>query len=343
MRKLDDITLVAKVLQNDEEAFNEIYRRYHKLVRYIAFQLTRNSADADEVLQDVFVQVQKSLKDLKDPKNLKAWISRITYSKAKLLFRSRKDVYLDSDKIEVLYNKLEDRMEYLPSEKAKYQANFDVLYKCILTLSDDYREVISLFYFGQMSLKEIIAILNIPEGTVKSRLLYAKKNLRKAIVAYEERTQDKVRFHSLSTALMGLGFCMVGKKPVSLFLFKTRIKELSFLQTSAVVATAVSVSVVAGSTINHLVQDRKDVNKEAFVSNFKVVNYQGEEITTPKQAYKTLLDWADCEVEMKEKTKQEYLEIEPVFHALQSYGEGYYDLLVQFNWSTQFSKSIQNK
>ena len=55
--------LIKQAQNHEEAAFNELYRRYVKLVRYIAFHLTKNNTDTDEVVQEVFIQVQRSIQD----------------------------------------------------------------------------------------------------------------------------------------------------------------------------------------------------------------------------------------------------------------------------------------
>ena len=140
--------LIRKAQNQDEEAFNELYRRYYKLVRYIAFGLTKSNADTDEIVQEVFLQVQRSIKDLKDANLFKAWLSRITYSKAKMLFRKNRDCYMEDKYLDILHGKEEVREEYLPHKQNRHHSDMDVLYQCMQRLKPAYREVLILYYFS---------------------------------------------------------------------------------------------------------------------------------------------------------------------------------------------------
>ena len=107
--------------------------------------------------------------------------------------------------------------------------------------------------------------------------------------------------------------------------------------TKAALVGAVCVSAMIGV---HAVLNDQNNDTSADVQEtkkqFQPVHYRGEWIDTPKKAYIVLIRWADCEVEMRQKTKAEFDEVMPVYHALTAFGEGYEDLLKKYGWDDQF-------
>lgn len=342
MKKAKLPVLIAQLQLHDEEAFNEIYRRYHKLVRYIAYGLTKNHADTDEVVQEVFLQVQKSINDLKEPAQFKAWLSRITYSKAKMLFRKNKDHYMDDEYLDLLQSKEESRAEYCPQKRIHHQSDLDVLYECIGNLKPQYREVLILFFFSQLSIKEIAIMTESPEGTIKSRLLYAKKYLKAEIEKYEEVNDITLSFQgkTLEAALFVFGSSLV-KEPV---LFSVPYLRITIPTSSILSAVKLSLAAVIGCStvfgVKAWIDSDRSITHDTDTQKkqFHALEYHQEMISTPREAYRVLIDWADCEVEMKAKSEQEILEILPVYEALVDYQGGYHDLLNRRNWHQLFNK-----
>lgn len=341
MKKAKLPELIQKMQQQDEAAFNEIYRRYHKLVRYIAYGLTKNHADTDEVVQEVFVQVQRSINDLKEPAQFKAWLSRITYSKAKMLFRKNKDHYMDDEYLELLQNKEEIREEYCPQQNIRHQSDLAVLYECMGHLKPQYREVLILFFFSQLSIKEIAKITEAPEGTIKSRLLYAKKYLKAEIEKYEQVNGIKLSFRSksLEAALFAFGSSLISEAPVyTIPYLKITIPTSSILAGVKLSLAAVCCFSTIFGVKAWIDQERDITHTDTQKKEFRSLEYQQQMITTPREAYTVLIDWADCDVEMREKSDEEIQEILPVYEALYEYQGGYHELLNRRNWHQLFNK-----
>ena len=95
LNQMSDARLVKEIQQGNETAFNELYERYHKLVYYVAFQMTNCEADAEEIKQEVFIKVIRHINDIKDAKSIKYWLTTITHNECKHLFRSNKDKGMD--------------------------------------------------------------------------------------------------------------------------------------------------------------------------------------------------------------------------------------------------------
>lgn len=353
MKKKTLPALVELVQQNNEEAFNELYRRYYKLVRYIAFGMTKSDADTDEIVQEVFIQVQKSIKNLKDPELFKSWLSRITYSKTKMLFRKKKEVTMQDQYLDVLHNQKEIRQEYVPNMKLRHDSDMEVLQQCVYNLKPNFREVLILYYFSQMNIKEIAEVTGDPEGTVKSRLLYAKKYLKIEVEEYAKKTGEHITFHgrSLEAALSLCGLSLIegAHKPILSFNHIT-IPTSTLLMTAKL--SLASVLAFGGAYTfydynnrnnqkNILNQVPPNTEQNKTTKEFIPVEYQGTLITTPREAYKALITWADCEVEMRDKTKEELKEANKLYQSLMQFGEGYAQLLERRNWDIAFESYVE--
>lgn len=336
-------SLVEGVKKHDEAAFNELFRRYHRLVHYIAFQLTKNEADADDVVQETFLQVQASIHNLKDPNLLKAWIGRIAHSKSITLLRKKKDQQMSDKQSNYLSNQMEVRQEFCPNEQSHHTTDMEVLHQCISELKLPYREVLILYYFVQLSIKEICGILQLPEGTAKSRLLYGKKNLKEKIDLYERTNHVKVTFHetALESMLLTAGSAMVitSSKSGILHFKNITIPTSTILMSMKILAVATLVTgITVGGYRTYQSWNQQQSEIPAIVSNEKQVHvfpevfFEGRRIETAKEAYEILLTKAHCEVELKGMDARQLEEISTLYETLQAYGGMYPQLITTYGW-----------
>lgn len=153
-------------------SLNKLYR--------IAYSFLKDKDKASDALQDSTLSAFKNFHTLKDIHSFEAWITSILVNRCKEILRRDKKIIF-TEYAEVLDTKLSvDEYENLENNM--------LLITLLDTLNDRYKEVIKLKYFGDLSIREISIILNIPEGTVKSRLNYGLNSLRK-IVNEEEVEQ----------------------------------------------------------------------------------------------------------------------------------------------------------
>ncbi len=355
MEKMKLKKLICLVQKNDEAAFQELYHRYHRLVFYVAYQVTKNHADAEEIVQETFVQVTRSIDSLKDPDQFKSWVGRIAYTKAITFLRKNRDQQMSDQQLEMLSNKTESRWDYCPDEKSHHDADMRVLHECMSKLKLPYREVLTLYYFAQLNIKEISDLTEYPEGTVKSRLLYGKKYLREEIEQYEQMNQVKLDFHatSLEAMLMSAAFSLA-LEPANhtLFVFK-RFDYDSLCKTAGVMcktagAMALTFGILYGGYyvlkesgyIESTVNSSEETYQESQI-NFPMLRYEEEWIYTPREAYTLLMEKAHCEVEIALLSNSQLAQIEQIYLALEHYGGVYRDLLHTSEWDKLYNKMIK--
>ena len=92
---LDDETLVTRVTEGDCEAFNAIVERYYGFVMVVVEQIVQNRDDALEICQDVFLRAYEQIGKLRQPKNLKGWLSKIARNLSLSVLRRRRHVWVD--------------------------------------------------------------------------------------------------------------------------------------------------------------------------------------------------------------------------------------------------------
>jgi RNA polymerase sigma-70 factor (ECF subfamily) len=172
----------------DGEAFLKFFNNYHNMVYRTAFLITGSKEEAEDVLQEVFLASWKARQTYNPAKGkLTTWLYSITVKTATR--RHRKKVFFSLEALEEMPGSFPSPEE-LTISRLEYQAMVKDLY----TLPVKLRTVLILRYFNELSLNEISGILNIPVGTVKSRLHQGLKMLRNKIISCPRKeNEDKVK------------------------------------------------------------------------------------------------------------------------------------------------------
>lgn len=163
--------------RGNADAFETLYRQYEKLVFRTAFLITGNKQAAEDILQDVFISVWKSRHTFDPQKGkLSTWLHRITVNRCSRISGRLPAAYSIEEK-EVDLPTMNQQSQ--PEEIMLTKMEYDRLLKAMATLGTKHRSVLVLRYFNDLSYSEIADILQIPLGTVKSRLNQSLKYLKK--------------------------------------------------------------------------------------------------------------------------------------------------------------------
>ncbi|NLC03557.1 MAG: sigma-70 family RNA polymerase sigma factor [Tissierellia bacterium] len=155
---------------------SEIVHTYSDMVYKLALARTKNKFDADDVFQEVFIRCMKNYNKFTSNDHIKAWLIRVTINCSNNIFNSswfKKTVLLNNN---LKDNSLDD-LNFSTEENKQ-------VYHSVLELPKKYRTVIHLFYYEDMSIREISKALKIKEGTIKSQL-HRGRNLLKEILEGE--------------------------------------------------------------------------------------------------------------------------------------------------------------
>jgi RNA polymerase sigma-70 factor (ECF subfamily) len=178
----EDAALVASWRRGEISSFEALVRKYQKQMLNIAFRITDDYEDACEVTQDAFVAAYKGIDSFRGAARFSTWLTSITLNLSRnrhqqARVKRRKEVYSNDVPGEGEYCALaSERPSPGPSalEQLERRVVHERLLQCIKALSDDFREAIVLRDMQDYSYGEICAILNVREGTVKSRLFRAR-------------------------------------------------------------------------------------------------------------------------------------------------------------------------
>ncbi|MFT6756093.1 MAG: RNA polymerase sigma factor (sigma-70 family) [Urechidicola sp.] len=171
----DDDYYIKKTLEGDSNSFSVLVERYQNMVFALALKMLKHREESEEVSQDTFIKVYKSLSKFNGESKFSTWIYRIAYNTC-----------LDRIKKNSKYNNNVEINEITSNEISHTESIFDslenkersiIVKQCMDKLPEDERIIIHLFYFEELSLKEIVEIVSMTEGNVKVKLFRARKKL----------------------------------------------------------------------------------------------------------------------------------------------------------------------
>ena len=153
----------------DSEKMAEIYDKYSNAVYRMAFAYCKNKADAEDIMQEVFIK-RFSIDIVFDEETKeKSWLLKVTVNKCRDMFRSLRYKYsLTSIPLE------EASLVYETPEESE-------VYRAVMSLPQKYRTVIHLFYYEEYSIKEISAVTGSRETAVQTQLFRARKKLKEIL------------------------------------------------------------------------------------------------------------------------------------------------------------------
>ena len=180
-RILDDL-LARRCKRGDGQAWRVLVGRYEKRLLYFIRRLVDDERDAWDVLQQTWLSALKNIARLDEPRALRTWLYRIARNEAVNHLRrdGRRIETIDSDAVENVADDSADD-EMWSSEAAEQ------VHAALGKLSLPHREVLTLHFLEDASVEEIAAVLDVPSGTVKSRLYYARDALRRQLEQREVR------------------------------------------------------------------------------------------------------------------------------------------------------------
>lgn len=183
---------IEKLRQGDEDSFRLFVEDYQKLIVKICFNFLRNKEDAEDIAQDVFVEVFKSINTFREEAQLSTWIYRIAVSKCidysrKMKSRKRfgmikKVLGLEQETIETPSPK-----EFNPANSLEEKERLEILKIALNKIPANQRIVLTLNKLEEMSHKEIAKIMGTSISAVESLIHRGKTNLRKQLYKYFEK------------------------------------------------------------------------------------------------------------------------------------------------------------
>ncbi|MCL4200049.1 RNA polymerase sigma factor [Patescibacteria group bacterium] len=175
MQKIRDEVLVAEVAEGNISAFEELVNRYQKKLLSFVFSIVWDEAAAQDVVQETFISLYKTIDRIDTEKKFSAYLFSITRNYAISYLRSRK-VHAPLEAAEKVAggDSPELRLE-VNDENKRIQEALDII-------DNKYKQVIMLYYFDDLSYEEIADRLGVPVNTVRTHLKRAKEALRRVLL-----------------------------------------------------------------------------------------------------------------------------------------------------------------
>jgi RNA polymerase sigma-70 factor, ECF subfamily len=171
-----DEALIARIAGGDRDAMRALYLRHHVRVHRFAMRLVRNSAVAEDIISDVFLDVWRRAGSFEGRSAVSTWLLAIARFKALSVLRRKPEEKLNEKDAAAVPDPLDD-----PELAVQKKDTGEVLRECLTALSREHREVIDLVYYHEKSVEEVAHIIGIPEATVKTRMFYARKKLSRLL------------------------------------------------------------------------------------------------------------------------------------------------------------------
>jgi RNA polymerase sigma-70 factor (ECF subfamily) len=194
---LNELELIQQLRAGDELAFKSLVENYQDLVYNTALGVVQNSEDAEDVAQEVFIQVFRSIDQFKGDARLSTWIYRITTTKALDHIRSRKRkkrfafiTSLFGPNDELIHEPVDFQHPGVTLDRKEQAA---LLFRMIDQLPDNQKLAFTLHKTEELSYQEIADVMELSVSAVESLLFRARQNLRKLLEKYyqQNNSQDK--------------------------------------------------------------------------------------------------------------------------------------------------------
>lgn len=176
-----DSAVVLRAQNGDSEAFEEIVKQHERKIYNLAYRYTGSSEDALDICQETFIKIYRSIKNFKGESSFSTWIYRVASNVCIDYIRKDKKTISLSDDDNYISETLESPNGDPEKELSRKELSSEIS-KSLLQINEDQREIIVLRDIEGYSYEEIAQLLDISEGTVKSRIARGRKKLQTILI-----------------------------------------------------------------------------------------------------------------------------------------------------------------
>lgn len=187
MTNTKDKLYIDKVIDGDTNAFSYLVDNYKNMIYSLAYKMTKNKEEAEEISQDTFIKAYKNLSNFKGDSKFSTWLYKIAYHATLDAVKKNKRNASTFEINEITYNQIKSVENILEGIERKERAK--ILNECLLKLPEEERSIIWMFYYEELSLKEIIEISGLSEANIKVKLHRARKRL---LVIVEKTVEPEI-------------------------------------------------------------------------------------------------------------------------------------------------------
>jgi RNA polymerase sigma factor (sigma-70 family) len=179
----EDQQLVARTQSGDASAFDQLVVKYSPRLYGLIYNMTSNHEDTNDLLQDVFAKAYKAIRGFRGKSSFYTWIHSIAVNMTLNFLKKRgRRYHLSLDDVDASIQNDKEFLELTATSSPVREADLSELQRrlneSMMKLSDEHRAVVTMFHIQGMPHAEISKILRVSEGTVRSRLFYANRQLQ---------------------------------------------------------------------------------------------------------------------------------------------------------------------
>ena len=198
-KSIGELVLLAR--QDDQNAINELYNQTFKKAYFVARTAIKSSdgdysSQIEDILQDAYVKAFSSLDKLEEPEKFQGWLDTIVINRCKDFLKKKKPTLFsdmasensdDGSILDFEDSRENDRMEFKPEETVDYGETKRLIAEMLDRMPEDQKMCLLMYYYEEMSVRQIAEAMDCSEGTIKSRLNYARKNLKGQVLELEKK------------------------------------------------------------------------------------------------------------------------------------------------------------
>ena len=198
-KSIGELVLLARL--DDQNAINELYNQTFKKAYFVARTAIKSSdgdysSQIEDILQDAYVKAFSSLDKLEDPEKFQGWLDTIVINRCKDFLKKKKPTLFsdmasensdDGSILDFEDSRENDRMEFKPEETVDYGETKRLIAEMLDRMPEDQKMCLLMYYYEEMSVRQIAEVMDCSEGTIKSRLNYARKNLKGQVLELEKK------------------------------------------------------------------------------------------------------------------------------------------------------------
>ncbi len=184
---MSDQELVKAVIRGDNSAMRDLISKYQELVLNTCYKVLQTREDAEDIAQEVFIETYRSAAGLRYEEDISFWLYRISLNKSiNHLKRSQNILFRSLMQLEALFRQdnaggtgREPHSDDHPGERLEAAERDEIVRKAVATLPANQQKAFILFYYEELSYKEISSVLGVSVASVESLLFRARENMKK--------------------------------------------------------------------------------------------------------------------------------------------------------------------
>lgn len=192
---------VQKFMDGNEESYKKVYELSEKYIHKIIYDIVRDEHTTEDMMQETYLQIYNKIGMLKEARSFNVWAGRIASNMAlRYLQKYRKEFLqkeIEDDGEFIFERMINDHEAFIPETVLDNEEQQKYIAEILDGLSPEQKLTVQYYYFEEMSVSEIAERMECSEGTVKSRLNYARKALKTAINKFE--IENDVKLYSLAS------------------------------------------------------------------------------------------------------------------------------------------------